>query len=426
MIAEIISIGDELLKGAKVNTNAAFIASALVGIGVPVARIVACADEEDSIVAAFSESLARADLVLVTGGLGPTRDDRTKKAAAKFFGRPLVENAEAFRMLVAWFAARGRSLPGSLRDQATVIEGSVLVPNSVGTAAGMIVPCGEPFENRFLVLMPGVPLEMEAMMRETVIPFFAVRSSSVIVQTPVKTAGIGESLLAERIAAIEDTLPQGTRLAYLPHTAGVDLVVSTTGCVAEAVEEENRGVVDAILRKAGHFVYATGDATLEETVGRMLAGSSMRIAVAESCTGGLIASRLTDVPGSSAYFLQGVVTYSNESKMRLLGVSQATLEQYGAVSEPVAEEMARGCLLASGADIAVSTTGIAGPSGGSEKKPVGTVCIGIARKVTDGERVKAGTYRMYGTRLQNKLRFAEAALREVWKSLQEDGSGRPA
>ena len=177
MIAEIISIGDELLKGAKVNTNAAFIASALVGIGVPVARIVACADEEDSIVAAFSESLARADLVLVTGGLGPTRDDRTKKAAAKFFGRPLVENAEAFRMLVAWFSARGRSLPGSLRDKATVIEGSVLVPNSVGTAAGMIVPCGEPFENRFLVLMPGVPLEMEAMMRETVIPFFAVRSS---------------------------------------------------------------------------------------------------------------------------------------------------------------------------------------------------------------------------------------------------------
>ncbi|MBM3162885.1 MAG: CinA family nicotinamide mononucleotide deamidase-related protein [Chlorobi bacterium] len=426
MIAEIISIGDELLKGGKVNTNAAFIASALGGIGVPVARIVTCADEEGAIAGVFSESLSRADIVLATGGLGPTRDDRTKKAAAELFGKLLVESDEAYRLLVAWFSGRGRPLPETLREQAMIIEGSVLVPNTIGTASGMIVPCGERSQQRYLVLMPGVPAEMEMMMLKTVIPFFSARSSAVLLHTPVKTVGIGETMLAGLIVEVEDALPGGTKLAYLPHTAGVDLVVTTTGCESEAVRHENRAVVDAILLKAGHFVYATGDATLEETVGRMLAGSSMRIAVAESCTGGLIASRLTDVPGSSAYFLQGVVTYSNESKMRLLGVSPAMIEQYGAVSEPVAEEMARGCLLASGADIAVSTTGIAGPSGGSEKKPVGTVCIGIARKVTDGERAKAGTYRMYGTRLQNKLRFAEAALREVWKSLQEDGSGRPA
>lgn len=420
MVAEIVSIGDELLKGSKVNTNAAFIASALGGIGVPVSRIIACADDEGAIAGTFSDSLSRADLVLVTGGLGPTRDDRTKKAAVRFLGRPLEENAEALDRLVSWFAGRGRTLPDSLRDQATIIKGAVPIPNPVGTAAGMIVQCGESFRNSFLVLMPGVPAEMEAMMRETVIPFFAAKSSTVIVHTPVKTTGIGESLLAERIAAVEDSLPGGTMLAYLPHTAGVDLVVSTTGSTAEAVAEENLRVVEAIRAKAGRFVYATGDATLEETVGRMLAETGMTIAVAESCTGGLVASRLTDVPGSSAYFLLGVVSYCNESKERLLGVAPVTLGRYGAVSEPVAAEMARGCLLKSGADIAISTTGIAGPSGGTEDKPVGTVCIGISRRTPGGGEVtKTATYRMHGTRLQNKLRFSEAALRDVWNTLQE-------
>ncbi|KUL31396.1 competence/damage-inducible protein A [Chlorobium limicola] len=420
MIAEIVSIGDELLKGGKVNTNASFIAAALGGIGVPVIRIVACSDDEDQIITVLSESLSRADLVLVTGGLGPTRDDRTKKAVMRLLQRSVVENEEAFHMLASWFTVRGRTLPDNLRDQATIIEGSVLVPNSVGTAAGMIISCGERFGNRCLVLMPGVPAEMQEMMRKTVIPFFAGQSTTAILHTPVKTVGIGESALADLIAAEEDALPEGTTLAYLPHTAGVDLVVSTVGSITEAVERDNRRVVDAILSRAGRFIYATGDTTLEETVGRLLAENSLSIAVAESCTGGLLASRLTDVPGSSAYFQQGVVSYSNDAKVELLGVNRMTLEAFGAVSEPVAKEMARGALERSGADIAVSTTGIAGPSGGSEDKPVGTLCIGIAGKKSDGSiAFRTGTFRMAGTRTQNKQRFSEAALREAWTYLQE-------
>ncbi len=422
MVAEIVSIGDELLKGGKVNTNAPFIASALGEIGIPVSRIVACADDEEAIGEVFSESLSRADIVLVTGGLGPTRDDRTKKAAMRLLHRGLEESAEAYGKLSAWFSGRGRSLPENMRDQAMILEGSRLVPNSVGTAAGMIVPCGERFHGHHLVLMPGVPAEMQAMMRETVIPFFAAGSPTVMLHTPIKTVGIGETMLADLIEAVEDALPEGTTLAYLPHTAGVDLVVTTIGSEREAVEEDNRRVVEAVLSRAGRFVYATGEATLEETVGRMLAESRKSIAVAESCTGGLVASRLTDVPGSSVYFLQGVVSYANRSKVRLLGVSPETIERHGAVSEAVAEEMARGCLAKSGADVAVSTTGIAGPSGGTPEKPVGTICIGIAGKLPDGGiDSRAATFRMYGTRQQNKQRFSEAALRELWKYLQETG-----
>lgn len=422
MVAEIVSIGDELLKGGKVNTNAPFIASALGEIGIPVSRIVACADDEVAIGTVFSESLSRADIVLVTGGLGPTRDDRTKKAVMRLLQRGLEESPEALGKLSSWFSARGRSFPESMRDQAMILEGSLLVPNSVGTAAGMIVPCGERFHDHHLVLMPGVPAEMQAMMRETVIPFFAEKSPTVMLHTPVKTVGIGETMLAELIEAVEDALPEGTTLAYLPHTAGVDLVVTTIGATMESVEEDNRRVVEAVLGRAGRFVYATGEATLEETVGRMLAESRRSIAVAESCTGGLVASRLTDVPGSSVYFLQGVVSYADQSKVRLLGVSPETLDRYGAVSEAVAEEMARGCLAKSGADVAVSTTGIAGPSGGSREKPVGTLCIGIAGKQQDGSiGSRTASLRMYGTRLQNKQRFSEAALREVWKYLQETG-----
>lgn len=418
IIAEIISIGDELLKGSKVNTNAAFIATGLGGIGVPVRRVVTCADNEDAIAEVLSESLSRADVVLVTGGLGPTRDDRTKKAAAKLLHRGVEECLEAYEMLKAWFASRGRSLPDNLRDQASVVEGSLFVPNPVGTAAGMIIPCGERFNDHYLVLMPGVPLEMQAMMRETILPFFAAVSSSFMLHTPVKTVGIGESQLAELLVSIEDNLPDSTTLAYLPHIAGVDLMISTTGSTEEGVDHDNRKVVDAIIARAGRYIYATGETSLEETIGGLLVRKGLSIATAESCTGGLVASRLTDISGSSAYFLQGMVTYSNESKTALLGVPPAILDQHGAVSEQVAEAMALGALSGSGADVAVSTTGVAGPSGGSAEKPVGTLCIGVARKMPDGSVLsRANTFSMYGTRLQCKQRFAEAALREVWKSL---------
>jgi len=416
MRAEIVSIGDELLKGQRVNTNAAFIAKALAGIGVPVGRIVSCSDLEHEMVSVLTESLDRADIVLVTGGLGPTRDDRTRKATQQLLDRGLELNETAYENLVHRMKNRGQDLSASLRDQAMVIEGSQVIPNTRGTAAGMIISCGERFDNHYLVLMPGVPSEMYSMMERTVIPYFAELSTSVIRHTPVKTLGIGESTLAEMIIDIEDNLPEGTSLAYLPHAAGVNLMISTIGQDQVDVDRDNFSIVEAILHRAGKFVYATSDVTLEEVIGRMLSEAGMTVAVAESCTGGLVASRLTDVSGSSKYFLQGFVVYSNQAKHNTLGVPQELIETFGAVSEEVARAMATGCLEKSGADFAIATTGIAGPLGGSPEKPVGMLCLGIAKKATG--TVLSRTLFMQGDRERNKFRFSEAALGELWESLK--------
>ena len=417
MRAEIVSVGDELLKGQRINTNAAFISAALAGIGVPVGRVVACSDREDEMVLVFAESLQRADIVLVTGGLGPTRDDRTKKAVQQLLGRGTELNQEAYQNLAVRIKKYGMEMSPSLREQAMVIEGSQVIPNTRGSAAGMIISCGEQFQNHYLVLMPGVPSEMKAMMELTVVPSFAALSETVIRHTPVKTIGIGESRLAEMIVDVEDRLPEGTTLAYLPHAAGVNLMISTIGRDRDVVDRDNRSVVEAIVRTAEKFVYATSEVTLEETIAAMLSCRGVTVAVAESCTGGLLASRLTDVPGSSFYFLQGFVVYSNQAKHNTLGVPEETIKKFGAVSEEVALAMATGCLEKSGADFAVATTGIAGPSGGSPEKPVGTLCLAIAQK--NSADVLSRRLVLQGDRQQNKLRFSEAALREFWQCLRQ-------
>jgi len=417
MRAEIVSVGDELLKGQRVNTNAAFMAEALGGIGVPVGRVTACSDREEEIMAVLAESLDRADMVLVTGGLGPTRDDRTKQAAQRMLGRELELSQEAFANLAERLKQRGVELLDILRDQAMVIEGSHVIENTKGTAAGMIIECGEQFQNHYLVLMPGVPSEMIAMMELTVLPWFAALSDTVIRHTPIKTLGIGESMLAGMIVDIEDTLPEGTTLAYLPHAAGVTLMISTIGHVQEEVDRDNCNVVNAIVNSTGKFIYATSEVSLEATIGAMLAARGLTVAVAESCTGGLVASRLTDVPGSSAWFLQGFVVYSNQAKEKSLGVPGELIDRYGAVSEEVARAMAIGCLEKSGADFALSTTGIAGPSGGSPEKPVGTLCLAIASK--NSGVLLSRTLLMQGDRERNKLRFSEAVLRELWECLRQ-------
>ena len=418
MRAEIVSVGDELIKGQRVNTNAAFIARTLSGIGVAVGRIIACADLEYEMVLVLTEALERADIVLVTGGLGPTRDDRTKKAVQQLLGRGTELSQEAYQNLVDRIKKHGLVLSSSLHDQAMVIEDSHVIPNTRGTAAGMIIECGERFHHHYLVLMPGVPSEMQAMMELTVVPYFVTHSGTVIRNTPVKTVGIGESTLAEMLVDIEDALPSGTTLAYLPHAAGVNLMISTIGYYREKVERDNRSVVEAIVHKAEKFIYAIREVTLEERIGEMLSAKGMSIAVAESCTGGLVASRLTDVPGSSSYFLQGFVVYSNQAKQQSLALPLMIIETFGAVSEEVARAMARGCLEKSGADIAISTTGIAGPSGGSEQKPVGMVCLAIAQKQSSS--VISRTFFMQGDRERNKLRFSEAALSELWQLLRND------
>lgn len=423
MKAVIISIGDELLKGHRVNTNAPFIARQLGAIGIPVSRIITCSDDPQSIRDSIISALEESEAVLMTGGLGPTNDDRTRKSVQELLGRELVFDEPSFERIADMFRRRRRPVTEAMRSQAMVIEGSVVIPNTKGTAPGMIIECAPQFAGRYLVLMPGVPVEMEAMMQLTVIPFFEPLSGAFIRHTPIMTMGIGESQLADMIAHIEKTLPPGTTLSYLPHAAGVSLMVSTSGSHKEEVDAENRQVVDAIVERAGSLVYAVKEARLEEVVIETLLERGQTVAVAESCTGGLVASRLTDVAGSSGCFLQGLVTYSNEAKVALLGVEAATIERHGAVSEPVAEQMARGCLERSGADIAAATTGIAGPGGGSPEKPVGTVCIAVASRSAAGEViVDVSTLSMHGDRQQNKARFSEAALRGLLVRLKQEAS----
>ncbi len=420
MNAEIISIGDELLIGQRLNTNAPFIASEMAMAGIGVGRIIVCADEEKAIEEQLAESLERSDVVLVTGGLGPTRDDRTKQAVKNLLRSDFVLDEGVYARTVERYRKNGRQPAPYLRENAMVLEGSRVIDNEKGLAPGMIIRCDEAYPDTWLVLMPGVPREMEEMIQNGVIPFFSAVSGNVIVHAHIRTTGTGETVLSELIRPIEDALPKGTSLAYLPHTAGVALRVSSSGSDREAVEEENRAIVDAVSEKVREFVYAEEDITLEESVGRMLAARGMTIACAESCTGGLVASRLTDVSGSSRYFLQGFVVYSNASKEKALGVRSSTLVSHGAVSEQVAGEMAEGCLHVTGADITVSSTGIAGPLGGTETKPVGTVCLGVALRSENGMVVcKTETVHTRGDRLRNKIRFSEAALRMVWKTLRD-------
>jgi len=413
MLAEIISIGDELLIGQVVNTNATFIAKILDEIGVSTRRILAVSDKPDCIERQLVDSLAHADIVLTTGGLGPTHDDITKKIIADFFKRDLEFNEEAYELCKARFARRGRPMPASNRSQAEVIAGSLVLQNTRGTAPGMILQDLPNYPGKFIVIMPGVPYEMQEMMKVSVIPFFQPKSKNFITHTTLMTAGIGESTLAEQIGDVHEILCEKSTLAFLPHSSGVRLRVTTKGSEYDAVQVENQRVVDILKERIGEALYATTDMPLEEHVGKMLSARGLRIAMAESCTGGLIANRLTNVPGASAYFQQGFITYSNESKVHVLGVSEKTLETYGAVSEETAREMAQGCLEKAQCDIAISTTGVAGPGGGTDAKPVGMICIGIAIGEKLGKQVQAKTMTFSSDRLINKERFSEAALNAV-------------
>jgi|AntAceMinimDraft_9_1070365.scaffolds.fasta_scaffold00015_22 nicotinamide-nucleotide amidase len=424
MQAEIVSIGDELLKGLRVNTNAAEMSAMLSLEGVPVRRITACSDLEDEMQEVLAEALGRSELVLVTGGLGPTRDDRTRNALQQLLGRGLRLDGASLREVELRVASRGREMTELMQSQAMVLEGSEAMPNTKGTAAGMIINCGPRFTGRHLVLMPGVPVEMQAMMERFVLPWVRARSGATIIHTPVKTIGIGESTLAEMIVSVEDSLPEGTTVAYLPHGAGVDVIVSTFADAREKAEEDNLAVAGAISHLAEGFVYAVGKESLEETIIAMLRRRGATLAVAESCTGGLVASRITDVAGSSEVFTGGFIVYSNAAKEEQLGVSRNLLDAFGAVSQEAARAMAMGCLQRSGAGVALATTGIAGPGGATPDKPVGMLALGLARRTpgSEGPHVESTLLFMHGDRLQNKLRFSQAALRMLWESLRLSGS----
>jgi nicotinamide-nucleotide amidase len=377
MLAEIITIGDEILIGQIVDTNSAWMARHLNEVGIRVKQISSVSDDREHILKALAEAHNRADIILITGGLGPTKDDITKKTIAAYFGVGMIENAAALDNVTRIFAKYNRPLLEVNRLQTQVPENCEVILNKNGTAPGMWFN----HEGKIYVSMPGVPFEMMYMMEDEVIP--KLRSTlklPVIIHKTILTAGEGESFLADRIADIEDSLPPYIKLAYLPKLGQVRLRLSGEGDDEAILKRKVNEYAEQITKRVGSFVVAQEDIPLEKVILNLMAEKGLKLSVAESCTGGYISHLFTQHAGSSEVFLGGAVTYSNGMKEQLLGVKKETMEKYGAVSGEVVTEMVEGALRNFGSDYAIAVTGIAGPGGGSDEKPVGTVWIAAATK----------------------------------------------
>ncbi len=408
MKAEIISIGNELLSGRTVNTNATYIAQKLVEIGISVGWVQTIADAADAIREALDTALRRADVVLLTGGLGPTHDDITKKVIAEYFGSKLVMNEEILRDVEEKFRRRGIPMPEINREQALVPDKAELMPNPVGTAPGMIFR----HDGKLVFVMPGVPREMKSMMESSVIPRLQSECEACRIRVNLfRTTGIPESVIYEKIES-ELKRFSSYEIAFLPAYTGVDIRVIRKG--ADIKDEARFQEFQQMLQKhIGDYIYTTDQRNLEAVVGDLLKERGWTISVAESLTGGLVQDKITNVSGSSAYFMGGIVAYSNEAKMQFLKVKEASLKQYGAVSDVVAREMASGVREAFGTTIAVSTTGIAGPTGATPTKPVGLMFVGLAT----ADLVVARKFQFGNDRLINKQRSAQAALEMVRRGI---------
>jgi nicotinamide-nucleotide amidase len=411
MNAYIISIGDELLIGQTTNTNAVFIGEKLSEININVIKIVAVADNEESIMDEFKLGIEKSDLVIVTGGLGPTHDDITRTCVVKFFDTELVENEEVLENIKTLFSKRKRELTEVNRAQALVPEISEPIKNDHGTAPGMWIEKN----NKLFIIMPGVPYEMKAMMNNFVLPKLSemLKESGIVIKRSIlQTTGIAESTLSERLGDLDKIL-DGAKLAFLPSIVGVKLRITVEAEDEETTKNRLVEVEQKIRTKVGRFIYGKDEETLEEVVGRLLIERDMKISTAESCTGGLIASTLTNISGSSAYFERGIVCYSNASKVEILRVDEDTIAEHGAVSMEVAMQMADGVKSTSGSEIGIAVTGIMGPTGASTDKPVGLVYIGYC-----DEKVCTAKKFIFGNeRLLNKQRTMQAALNMVRKHL---------
>ena len=409
MNIELVTIGTELLLGLTVDTNGAEIARALAGQGVRVTRRTSVADRPDEIRDAVAGALGRTGAVLTTGGLGPTRDDITKKVIAELYGAPLEFDETVWANLLERFARLERKPPESNRSQAEVPRGAVVLRNRWGTAPGLWLE-GSP---GVTIMLPGVPAEMRKLMEHEVLPRLAARSSgSVIRSLVVRTSGIPESALAERLGHIEQQITP-LSLAYLPGLEGVDLRLSAWDLPAGDADRQLRSAADLVRSRAGESVYGEGESDLAALVLEAARSHGFRLAVAESCTGGLLGARLTEIAGSSDVFVGGMIAYDNAVKLELLGVAPEILEQHGAVSEPAARAMAEAAASRFGVPAAVSVTGIAGPGGGSAAKPVGTVWVGC---VVEGA-TEARRFLFPGTRHEIRARAAQAALHLLLRRL---------
>ena len=415
---EIVAIGDELLLGETVDTNSAWLSRELATQGIRVVRRATVGDDAVAIRAAVAEALERTGAVICTGGLGPTRDDLTRPVVAEMFGRALAIDDDVLRALEARFARLGREMSPTNRVQAEVPDGAIVLPNAHGTAPGLILVDEA---DRFVILLPGVPREMRGLYADAVLPWLLQRwpeRTGAIAHRVLRTTGIAESRLAELLEPAWEHLGD-LGVAFLPSATGVDLRFTSWGTSSDAQASKAFDRIESRVRSiAAQWIYGTGETDLVDAVAAALRARGFTIAVAESCTGGLLAKRLTDQAGSSDYMLGGIVAYANAVKIEQLDVRAASIEAHGAVSEPVALEMARGVADRLGSDCALSITGVAGPGGGTEAKPVGTVCMAVCV----GEKEHVVTVKLLGDRAEVRERSAQAALALLWRMLQEEST----
>lgn len=408
MKCEIIAVGTEVILGDILNSNAQYLAKELANLGVDVYYHEAVGDNRERILDCFKRSLDRSDIIITTGGLGPTKDDMTKELAAEFFGMDMCLHEESLQKIKDYFKKMGREFVKSNEKQAYFPKEAIILDNENGTAPGAIFEK----DDKTIIVLPGPPKEMEPMFKNHVRKYLEKRTGDTIVSEVLRVFGIGESSAEKKL---QDLIDNGKNPTIAPYAKEGEVIFRITAKAKS--EEEAKKLInplkDEVYSRLGDAVYNTGDTTLQDTVAKMLVNKDMTIGVSESCTGGLLSSKLIEYPGISKVFLEGAVTYSNEAKMRTLNVKKETLEKFGAVSHETAKEMAEGIAKRTGARIGVSTTGIAGPTGGTEEKPVGLVYFGI---YVDGE-VKSYKHIFTGDRNSVRNRASMTALDIIRRSL---------
>lgn len=371
-VCELISVGTEILLGDILNTDAQFLSIELARLGISVIHQSTVGDNRERLLAQLKEAADRSDIIILSGGLGPTPDDLTKEVCCEFFGKKMFLHEPTVEKIKTYFSTKGMEMAQNNLKQAMLPKDCVIFPNDNGTAPGMAIEK----DGVHILVLPGPPRELKPMFRNCAVPYLMQFSDRIIVSHNIRTFGIGESLMAERV----NDLFEAENPTVAPYAKDGEALLRVTAMARTKEEAENlcKPVINEIKSRLDGFVYGVDYTCIEEAVIEKLKEKHMKVATAESCTGGLIAKRITDVPGASEVFDCGIISYANEIKHRVLGVSEDDLNKYGAVSEPVARQMAQGALKVSGADIAVSVTGIAGPDSDSTTKPVGLVYIGLA------------------------------------------------
>lgn len=412
----LINIGDELLIGQVVNTNAAFIGQQMAAAGYPMTETLTIGDNGDIIRQSIENAFQKTNVVILTGGLGPTRDDITKKVLCDIFHRDLVIDEKTLKQVTDMFAARGMALTETNRQQAAVPEGCTVLTNPLGTAPGMWIE----EEGKILIALPGVPFEMEKLIRDEVLPrLLATQNERNLIRYRVlQCTGISESNLSDKLTEYEDQLPANLKLAYLPRPGVIRLRLTGEGSDEVALNKVLDEQFEKLQFVAGEYAFAADDIEIQEVIGRLLANGDKKIATAESCTGGYIAHLITSVPGSSNYFEGSLVSYSNNVKRDLLNVREDNLKRRGAVSEQVVSDMALNCMGLFDVDYTIAVSGIAGPDGGTAEKPVGTVWIAVATPI----RLVTKEFH-FGNRTGRKQiveRAAQAALNMLRIEIEKD------